>query len=142
MSPERKITRHSIPAEENPAFMFLGVVSSEPDYRLSVLLNRHLRTDLRKNPSDIIVSYEGKDVSFSRFSTILPELSLVSNRSQGITLLNRLKNIDFLLVIHGDPDKKKAGELATRIRAIAEITAVFVFESTSVNDRNMPLLIG
>lgn len=142
MSPVRKITRHSIPAGENQAFMFLGVVSSEPDYRLSVLLNRHLRTDLRKNPSDIKAGNEGKDISFSRFTTVPPELSLVSNRSQGITLLNKLKNIDYLLVIHGDPDRKKAGELAARLREIAEITAVFVFESTSTGDRNLPLLIG
>jgi hypothetical protein len=142
MSPERKITRHIIPAGENPAFMFLGVVSSEPDYRLSVLLNRHLRTDLRKNPSEITVNNEDKTVTFSNFTTVPPALSLVSNHSQGITLLNKLKNIDFLIVIHGEADKNKVEELAARLRKIPEITAVFVFDSTLISDRNVSLLIG
>lgn len=122
--------------------MFLGVVSAEPDYRLSVLLNRHLRTDLRKNPSEITVSAEGKTVTFSRFTSVPPELSLVSNHSQGAVLINKLRNIDFLFVIHGEADKKSAEELAAEIRRIPEVTAVFVFESTSANDRNVPLLIG
>jgi hypothetical protein len=142
MSPAGKITRHSIPAGENPEFMFLGVVSSEPDYRLSVLLNRHLRTDLRKNPSEITVSAEGKTITFSRFTSDQPGLSLVSNRSQGTILVNKLKNIDFLLVIHGEADKVYAEELAVKIRRIPEVTAVFIFKSTLVNDRNVSFLIG
>lgn len=131
-----------MPAGKTPEFTFLGVVCTEPDYRLSVLINRHLRTDLRKNPDEITISHEQKTVSFSRFTTAPATLSLVSNHSQGIALINKLKNIDFLIVIHGDADKGRAEEFAAMIRKMPEVTAVFVFESSSVNDRNLSLLIG
>jgi hypothetical protein len=140
MNSERKITRHSITIEEPPAFMFLGVVSSEPDYRLSVMLNRHLGIDLRKDPSDITDIREDSKYSFSRFATVTPALSLVSNRCEGITLLRKLKNIDFLIVIHGDPDKRQAEELASKVRDITEVIAVFVFDSRQISDRNTALL--
>lgn len=141
MSPVKKITRHIIKADETPAFLFLGIVSSEPDYRLSVMLNRHLGIDLRKRPEEVSAGAGTETHSFSVFTTTPPALSLVSNRSAGITLLKKLKNIDFLLLIHGVPDRKKAENLTASVRNIPEITAVFLFDSRDFSDRNIALLV-
>jgi hypothetical protein len=59
----------------------------------------------------------------------------------GGTLLRKLKNIDFLLQIHGTPDRKQAGALAASLRSIPEVTAVFLFDSRDLNDKNIALLI-
>jgi len=140
MSTGGKITRHTIPGEERQEFFFLGVVSAEPDYRLSVLINRHLGTDLRKCDEEIAVQTESGKPSFSRFTTVPPELSLVSNRSEGHILLRKLKNIDFFLLFCGQTERQKTEELATTLREIPEITAVFVLDSRKINDRNLLLL--
>ncbi len=141
MSPEKKITKHLIRSEETPAFLFLGIVSSEPDYRLSVMLNRHLGIDLRKRPEEITDGTGFGSHSYSIFTTTPSTLSLISNRSMGSTFIKKLKNIDFLLQIHGAPDRKQAEILVSSVRAIPEVTAVFVFDSRDISDRNIALLV-
>jgi hypothetical protein len=141
MSPAGKITKHIIKNEEIPAFLFLGIVSSEPDYRLSVMLNRHLGIDLRKKPEEITEGSGEKTHSYSVFTTAPITFSLISNRSMGGTLLRKLKNIDFLLNIHGTPDRKLAETLAAAVRDIPEVTAVFLFDSRDLSDKNIALLV-
>jgi len=140
MSPGRKITIHTMTGGETPDFYFLGVVSAEPDYRLSVLMNRHLGTDLRKNPEDITLRTGSGSLAFSRFTSVPPQFSLVSNRCEGTMLIRKLKNIDFLFLSYGLNIRQKAEELAATIREIPEVTAVFVFDSREISDRNLPLL--
>jgi hypothetical protein len=141
MSTGGKITRHTIPEEERQEFFFLGVVSAEPDYRLSVLINRHLGTDLRKCDEEIAAQTDSGKPSFSRFTTVPPELSLVSNRSEGHILLRKLKNIDYFLLFCGQTEMQKTEKLATTLREIPEITAVFVLDSRKITDRNLLLLV-
>jgi hypothetical protein len=141
MSQVKKITRHTIKTNETPAFLFLGIVSSEPDYRLSVMLNRHLGIDLRKGPEEVSAGTGNETHSFSVFTTTPPALSLISNRSVGITLLKKLKNIDFLLLIHGVPDRKQAENLTASVRNIPDVTAVFLLDSRDFSDRNIALLV-
>lgn len=140
MSPGRKITRHTISGEETPDIFFLGVVSSEPDYRLSVMINLHLATDLRKDPDDIALRSETGEQAFSRFTSLSHEFSLVSNRSNGNLLLRKLKNIDFFFLMSGQKERQRAERLAASLREIQEITGVFIFDSREVGDRNLSLL--
>jgi hypothetical protein len=140
MSPAKRITRHTIKTDETPPFLFLGIASSEPDYRLSVMLNRHLGIDLRKDPEEINAESSGETQSYSVFTTTPATLSLISNRSAGVTLLKKLKNIDFLLLIHGVPDRKQAEILTAAVRNIPEVTAVFLFDSRDFSERNIALL--
>jgi hypothetical protein len=140
MTTGTKKTVHTIAEEESPEFSFLGVVSAEPDYRLSVLINRHLGADLRKCDEEIAVHTDSGRACFSRFTTVPPELSLVSNRSEGQILLRKLNKIDFFLIICGESGREKADQLAATLREIPEITAVFVLESSKITDRNLPLL--
>lgn len=140
MSAAGKITRHTISVGENQEFFFLGIVSAEPDYRISVLINRHLGADLRKCDNEITVHSDSGKQSFSRFTTVPPELSLVSNRSEGHILIGKLKKIDFFLLFCVKTEIRKTEELASKLREIPEITAVFVLDSRKISDRNLPLM--
>jgi len=140
MSPAGKITKHVFKTEETPAFLFLGIVSSEPDYRLSVMLNRHLGIDLRKKPEEIAEGSGEKTHFYSVFTTAPLTFSLISNRSMGGTLIRKLKNIDYLFHIHGTPDRKLAETLTAAVRDIPEVTAVFLFDSRDFSDKNIALL--
>lgn len=140
MTRDRKITRHTITSGEPTPFHFLGVVSAEPDYRLSVMINRHLGINLRKSPEDIIVSTPAGTNTFSRFTPEDLTFTLISNRSEGNLLLRKLKNIDFLVIPGGNHGKKEAGEMAAELRKIPEITAVFILDSREISDRNLSLI--
>jgi len=141
MNREKKITRHIIPAEDTPQFLFLGIVSAEPDYRISVMLNKHLGAGLRKCDHDVTAVTESGENRFSCFVSDMPAFSLVSNHGEGSILIRKLRKIDFFLVISGAPDQKRAESLANSIREIPEVTAVFIFNSRTVNDRNVSLLV-
>jgi hypothetical protein len=140
MTREKKITRHTIGGAEPQPFLFLGVVSAEPDYRLSVMINRHLGTDLRKCPEEITVKTASGSLLFSQFSTENRAFTLVSNRSGASVLLRKLKNIDYILVPCGQHEKREVEELAASLRQIPEITAVFILDSRDNTDRNLSLL--
>ncbi len=140
MNREKKITRLTIPAEDIPQFLFLGIVSAEPDYRISVMLNRHLGAGLRKCNNDVTAVSDSGEHRFSCFASDTPAFSLVSNHCDGNILIHKLRKIDFFLVISGAPDEKRAESLANTVRKIPGVTAVFVFSSRTVNDRNTALL--
>ena len=140
MSRERKIRKHTIGSEAPQPFIFLGVVSAEPDYRISVMINRHLGTDLRKCPEDITIKTTTGTLNFSRFSPVNKAFSLVSNRSGGSVLLNKLKKIDYFLLPAQENDIKTTEQLAASLRLIPEITAVFMLDSSETGDRNIALL--
>jgi hypothetical protein len=140
MNTGRKITRHTIPGEQIPEFFFLGVVSSEPDYRLSVMINKHLGTDLRKCPDVITLGSDTGNPAFSRFTSVTQDFSLVSNRSEGNLLLRKLKNIDFFFLMTIKADRQHVESLAISLREMPEVTAVFVLISREISDRNLSLL--
>ena len=104
------------------------------------MLNRHLGIDLRRSPADIIEGAGSGEKRYSLFTTTPPSLSLASNRCSGKTLIRKLKSIDYLLIIHGASDRKQAEALATTVRKIGEVTAVFVLDSRETDDRNLALL--
>lgn len=140
MNRDKKITRHTIPIEDIPQFLFLGIVSAEPDYRISVMLNRHLGAGLRKCDNDVTAVTKSGENRFSCFVSDMPAFTLVSNHCEGNILIRKLRKIDYFLVISGAPDEQRAETLAGNIRQIPEVTAVFVFNSRKVNDPNASLL--
>lgn len=136
-----KVTRHTIFSAEPAEFLFLGLVTAEPDYRLTVMLNRQLGISLQHSNIDIVAGSGGEAPHFPVFTTSPLILSLVTNRFPGNFLIRKLKTIDYFLVIHGAPDRTKADNLAAQIRKNPDITAVFVFNSTMITDRNLKLLV-
>jgi len=139
MKEKGKITRHAISPDEPRQFILLGIASAEPDYRLSVMLNKQLGISLQH--AKAVSAGTGDNVTeYSVFTTSPAIYSLISNKYHGRLLISKLKNIDFILVIHGEPDRKKAEDIASVIRKNAVITAVFVFNSAELKDKNISLL--
>ena len=143
MSRDKKITRHTIESGNPQPFFFLGVVSSEPDYRLSVMINMHLGCDLRKCSEEITLDTPSGSHTFSRFCPDNLSFTLVSNRCGANILIRRLKNIDFLVMpgTGQNNDRKEAERMAALLREIPEVTAVFIFDSREITDRNLALLL-
>lgn len=134
-----KITRVSIPAGNEESFVFFGIVSSEPDYTVSLRINKKAGISLRHSEDEVIVRTGSDTVSFQKFVTPDHNYALVSNRSGKHFLLSRPGKIDFLFA-PGPGNKINVEELAVLLRAVEGITAVFVFESSGIKDKNIEMI--
>ena len=140
-----KITRiqlKTIPAEE---VSLIGIVSSEPDYKLSLVLNKKLKISLKNITPVTITGSNGNQLSFSRFSWLNSStdesFNLVSNRNGSNFLLKNLRNVDYILQIREPGQNNNIEHLTTTLKTIESITALFIIDSKSIKDKYLQYLI-
>jgi len=144
MKSTQKITRVKLDIDQNNEFILLGLVSDEPDYKLSLSLNNKFSISL-KNISPLRLSGEDKsEHTFSRFSNNDDRTDLifvlVSNRSDKNYLLSKLKNIDYLLQIQIAEKEANLTLITSYLREIDTITAVFNINMNTLKDKNLHYL--
>ncbi|MEI6047568.1 MAG: IPExxxVDY family protein [Bacteroidota bacterium] len=140
----QKITRVQLKINHEDNFFLLGIVSTEPDYKLSFSINTKFRISL-KNISPIrITGTTGYELTFSRFSDISKSagivFTLVSNRSGKNFLLKKLKNVDYLLQVHDSENEKNIDEITAGLREIESVNAVFNIDINALKDKNLQYL--
>ena len=145
MKGTQKVTRVKLNIEQNNDCILLGLVSAEPDYKLSLAINKKFKVSLR-NLSPIRLTGENiSELTFSRFSNHDDStdllLNLVANRSGKSHLLNKLKNIDYLLQIQISEKEVRPDNLTSKLREIDTITAVFNIDLSTLKDKNLHYLI-
>jgi len=136
-----KVTRLQLKVDQDDEHILLGIVSAEPDYKLSLSLNRLLRLSLKNTAPLKVQGEKANEITFSRFSDLsaAPDTSyiLISNRSGNNFLLKKLKNIDYLLSVR-DPDIISSIEnLSSKLREIDSVTAVFNIDISTIKDKNL-----
>ncbi len=139
MNSSPKITRLTIGSVKSEPFCFLGIVTSEPDYTISLRINKKTGIALHHSDEEIISGTEGDRVTFSLFTTPDSSHALVANKYEKKFLISKLNKIDFLFITRPGNNSDFAG-LAKILRSIEGITAVFVFNSAEVKDRNIDLI--
>jgi hypothetical protein len=141
MKRTQKVTRVKLDIGGNNDYILLGLVSSEPDYKLSFSLNKKLGISLRNISA---IKLTDAELSFSRFSdnSAADDLTytLISNRSGKAHLINKLKNIDYLLQIRVSQDDSDNEWLTVKLREIETITAVFRIDTGTIKDKNLHYL--
>lgn len=129
-SSARKI-RHKLSAGNDDSDRYIGIVSAEADYRVSLIMNRELGLKL-KNSSPVVKSTDKKETQFSRFTSVSDysdtSYDLISNNSGREKLFGKLPALDYVLIIKGVTDNDARDKLIEKIRNIGEITAVFVLD--------------
>jgi hypothetical protein len=144
MKSAQKVTRLKLNVEQNNDYILLGIVSSEPDYKLSLSLNKKFRISL-KNILPLKLPGDNKsELSFSRFSNNEDpsdlKFNLISNRSGKNFLLNKLKNIDYLLQIQTSENDVNFNFINLNLREIDTITAIFNIDTNTIKDKNLHYL--
>jgi ribosomal protein S11 len=145
MKNTQKITRVQLKISHDEEVVMVGLVSSEPDYKLSLILNKKFRISL-KNISPITISdADGNELIFSRFSDAngTPDVifNLISNRSGKNFLLKKLKNIDYIFQVPGPDRENNIDLLISTLKEIDSITAVFHINTNTIKDKNLHYLI-
>jgi hypothetical protein len=141
----QKVKRIRLNVENNEKMFLCGIVSSEPDYKLSLALNKKMGISL-KNKSPVSLSDEsGNEISFSRFSYTNHSddvvFSLISNRSGKQFLLKKLKNIDYIFQVHYTSSDKNNSEITSLLRETEAVNAIFVIDTATLNDKNLQYII-
>jgi hypothetical protein len=138
----KKVTRLQLENNGKDDFIILGLVSSEPDYKLSLSINKKSGISL-KNVSPVKINEETEEVSFSRFSFANTSsgttCNLISNRNGKSFLFRKLKNIDYIFQVYDPANEFDAERLGSDLRKIETITAVF--DLSSFKDKNLESLI-
>ena len=143
MKSTQKVTRIKLKINPHNDYVLLGLVSSEPDYKLSLSLNNKFKISL-KNISPVILSGDNNsEPAFSRFSNNDSAedmvFNLVSNRSGKNFLLKKLRNIDFLFQIHSE-NEININNITSILREIDIVTAVFNIDINTLKDKNLQYL--
>lgn len=145
MKNRQKVTRVQLNLDNEDSSVLIGIVSSDPDYRLSLAINKKLGISLKNSEPLEIGEPGGISTIFSRFSDIsgAPEIvfSLISNRSGKKFFLKKLRNIDYLLYIHDSEKSVGSSRMISELREIEEITAVFDIDLKSIKEKNVDYLL-
>ena len=140
-----KITRVQLKINQNSESVLVGIVSAEPDYKLSLSINKKLKISLKNSNSIIVPGEPGTEVAFSRFSDMSaahgPAYELISNRSEKNFLLRKLKNIDYIFQIHNSGNALAADRIISLLRGTESVTAVFYIDQKSLKDKFLHYII-
>lgn len=144
MRSAQRITKIHLSVNEQDIPIVIGIVSSDPDYRLSLTLNRNLTISLKNTEAVEFQDDKGNKLHFSRFSDSSgPDwhFQLVSNRAEKEFMLKKLKNIDYLLLLQKPEKDFNPDRILSQLREIDSITGVFNIEIRTLNDKNLKYLI-
>ncbi len=140
-----KIKRVTLKISENSEPFLIGIVAAEPDYKISLAINRKLGTSLKSADPVILQEKNDIDLHFSRFSSPSdsPDLvyDLTSNRSGKNYLIKKMRNIDYFLQVHNVDNEADTGTILSLIREIDCVTAAFKIGSEIIKDKNIRFLV-
>ena len=143
MKNNQKITRLQLNTGPKEEDILIGIVSSDPDYKLSLSLNKKFRISL-KNVPPLKIPDNNSEVSFSRFidSSRSPELvlSLYSNRSGKYYLLKKLINVDYILQVQDYENYYDMTSFFSDLREIESIVAVFNIDNNIIKEKDLRYL--
>jgi hypothetical protein len=141
----RKVTRVKLHINQINDFILLGLVSTEPDYKLSLTLNKKFKISLKNMAPVKLTEDNGPELVFSRFSDTSgsPEKSynLVSNRSGKHFLFKKFKNVDYIFHIQDSDNENNINHITSSLREISAITAVFNIDANLIKDKNLQYVI-
>jgi hypothetical protein len=144
MKSTQKVTRVKLNIEQHNDYILLGIVSAEPDYKISLSLNRKFRISLKNISPLLLQGEDDSQFTFSRFSNIDDradlKMILISNRSGKDYLLKKLKNIDYLLQIQSTENDPRHNDITSNLREIDSVTAVFNIDIGTIKDKNLHYL--
>jgi hypothetical protein len=140
-----KIKRVTLKISENTEPLLFGIVAAEPDYKISLALNRKLGISLKSADPVILKEENDEELLFSRFSSSpdSPDLvyDLTSNRSGKNYLIRKMRNIDYFLQVHNFDNDADTGSILSKIRETDCITAAFKIGKEIIKDNNIRFLL-
>jgi len=141
----QKIKRIPLNVGSADNLLLCGIVSAEPDYKLSLALNKKMGISLKNKSPLNLIDESGNELSFSRFSFANHSddtvYNLISNRSEKQFLLKKLKNIDYIFQVQYTGSDNTISKVTMLLRETEAVNAVFVIDTATLNDKNLSYII-
>jgi hypothetical protein len=144
MKSNQKKTKVPLHFATNDNFRLFGIVSNEPDYKLSLLLNKKFNISLKTHPPLEVPDDNGIMITFDKFSDYSgsPDItySLISNKSGNRFLLKKMKSFDYLFLVQDANDGSASILLAQEMKESGIFRAVFPINLKAVNKKYLQYL--
>jgi hypothetical protein len=129
--------------QNEPIIGLLAIISSEPIYRLSWLLNQQLGISLSEGKSLNVLHLKRHEIqSFNIFECVVEEEEfhyfLIQNKGQQGPFDEENKQVDYWLRIEGD--NPSIPEIFKKVKLIKEINLVFEVKPGSLKPKSRLLL--
>jgi hypothetical protein len=131
---------HKLNSQPEQIIHLFGISSHENDYRISWAFNEYLKFHFTKAENHKVLNQRLKE--FQEFAVYIyaedddsRTYRLISNRCENGFLIEELKNIDYLLLVEAK-EAFPTSELATNIKSIPFVAAVFPIEWTTLKSKN------
>ena len=122
-------------------FLILGITSDEKDYKLIWDINNTLGLSLERKENYRCYHQKNKtELEFPLFS-YADEASyitykLISNKHEGFSLLEELKNLDYLFMIYDETGSDVRSEISNKLKRISSIRAVFNIDIAHLKNKD------
>jgi hypothetical protein len=143
MKSRKKITRLQLDDFHADEFITFGLVSSDPDYKLSLAINKKLKISLKNNSPVSVPDNQGNSIVFSRFSFVNDSgtvYNLFSNRTEKRFLLRKLMNFDYIFHVYDPVNEINIDSLSAGLKETDSTTAVFSIDINKIKDKNLHYL--
>jgi hypothetical protein len=131
--------------EEEINFCLAGISSHENDYRLVWAMNAAFQFTFVRIEN--LVIYQPKinsNLEFSRFTHTDEDkyltYHLISNRCADGYLFSEIKNLDYLLQVTGETDKKFLDGLVKELKKVGVISAAFPIDPRQLKNAHQKLM--
>lgn len=120
-------------------FTLIGIVTSEPIYRISYLINELLETQLKEH-DPIKIYHQKRNIyqAFELFNFLNEETlecyDLIQNKGNQGLLIEEQKQTDFWLKIENS--NKTTEEILTKLKSIKNISLAFDIKPDSLKSKN------
>ena len=133
--------RHKLADSIAKDYCLLGIVSDEPEYKLTWSMNEVLQTSFQR--MEDLSLYHKKGQSEQRFSLYLYEeentmltYRIIRNRSENGYFLSDLKNIDYVIHIQGELDTDRVSDFIRQANQLDTIRMCIPIELSKLKDRS------
>lgn len=135
--PLRKV--HKLDYTPDFSFAVFGITSDEKDYKLiyDINLSNGWKLERRENYTCINCK-SGESLQFPLFSYTDEDsyinYRLIANKYEGFSLLEELRNLDFLLIVTDESECADLSALPEKLKKIQSIRAVFTIDPSKLKE--------
>ena len=126
MKTKRNIIKYKAAADK--MFTVIGISSHENDYRLSWNFNEDLGLSFVRS-EDNIETGDGKEFAYFVHQDEDQCLMLISNRCDNGFLIDKYRNLDFILKFDTELNDEEIAEWIKKLRKVTLVSAAFIIQA-------------
>ena len=136
--PEKKV--HKLKYNQELDFNLFGITSDEKDYKLIWDINNVTGWNLERQDDYTCFNRKtGEEMQFPLFiyhdENNYISYKLIANQHNNSSLLEELKNLDYLFIITDESDNPDIPSLTKKLRKVQSIRAIFSIDPSKLRDR-------